>query len=149
MKRPLKFSPVHTSELVREYVESGKVKFTNKLDAVLTYHDPCELSRLLGVVDAPRSVFNTVAKKFVELPENKYNTHCCGGGGLYKAVNVEQSLNIARKRVESAEKLGAEILASACPSCIMNLTQAARFKKSSVKVLDFAEVVAQTLQKNQ
>jgi len=147
--RPLKFSVIHMTELVDEYAKSGKVSFSGKLEAGLTYHDPCELSRLLGIVDAPRNVFSRIATKFAELPENRYNTHCCGGGGLYKAMNTEMSLNIAQKRIGQAENLGAEIMAAACPACFMNLSQAARFKKSGVKVLDFAEIVAQQIQTKQ
>jgi Fe-S oxidoreductase len=141
----LNFSLVHLTELVNEYVESGKIKLTGKMDQRLTWHDPCELSRLLGIVDEPRNVLKNVATDFVELPEAKFNSHCCGGGGLYKAVDTKKSINIANRRVEQAENAGAATLASGCPSCMMNLSQAALFKKSNVKVLDFAQVVAQLI----
>jgi len=112
----------------------------------MTYHDPCELARLSGVTREPRHVFAAIATQFVELPENRFNVKCCGGGGLFKAANTDKSLEIGKKRVEEAEKLGAATLVAACPSCCETLTQAARFKKSSVKVIDFAEAVAQQIE---
>ena len=143
--RPLKFSTVHVIELLNDYIKAGKINLKEKLEEKITYHDPCELARLLGVVEQPRNVLTTLSSSFLELPENRLNTHCCGGGGLYKAVDTNNSLEIAKRRVGQAEALGSSTLVSGCPSCIMNLSQASRFMKSSVKVLDFADAVAQQI----
>lgn len=143
--RSPKFSMVHIAELADEYVKSGKIQLKEKLEEKITYHDPCELSRLLGVIEAPRNVLTTSSNTFLELPENKLNSHCCGGGGLYKGVDTDNSLEIAKKRVGQAESIGSETLVSACPSCIMNLYQATRFMKSKVKVMDFADAIARQI----
>lgn len=133
---------VHVTELVDEYVKSGKIEPKGKLEERITYHDPCELSRLSGVIEEPRRVFANLTTGFVELPGNKFNVICCGGGGLFRAVNTEKAFDIGRKRIEQAEKIGATTLTTACPSCYMTLSHAARRKKSDVKVIDFAEAVA-------
>ena len=65
--------------------------------------------------------------------------------GLYKAVDTENSLEIAKQRVQQAERVGSAALVSACPSCIANLWQSARRTGTSVKVMDFADIVAQQL----
>ena len=137
---------LHITELVDSYIREGKIKPKAKLEERMTYHDPCELARLSGVTKEPRHVFAAIAAQFIELPENKFNVKCCGGGGLFKAANTDKSLEIGKKRVEEAEKLGAATLVAACPSCCETLTQAAHFKKSSVKVIDFAEAVAQQIE---
>jgi len=137
---------IHITELVDDYIKSGKIKLKGKLAETITYHDPCELARLSGVIDEPRRVFANLTTRFAELPENKFNVKCCGGGGLFKAANTEKSLEIGKKRVEQAERLGATTLVASCPSCWETLSQAAHFKKSSVKVMDFAEAVAQQLE---
>ncbi len=143
--RSLKFSTLHVTELIDAYIREEKVSLKGALEGKITYHDPCELARLLGVVEQPRNVLTKLSSSFSDLPESKFNTHCCGGGGLYKAVNTDNSLEIAKKRVGQAEALGSSTLVSACPSCIMNLSQATRFLKSSVKVVDFADAVAQQI----
>jgi Fe-S oxidoreductase len=83
---------------------------------------------------------------FVELPGNKFNVICCGGGGLYKAADLDNSLGVAGKRIDQAEEIKAAGLMTACPSCYMTLSQTARTKKSNVKVVDYAEVVAEQLE---
>lgn len=137
---------LHVTELIDKYIKLGKIKPKGKLEEKITYHDPCELARLSGVIEEPRRVLASLTTQFVELPENKFNVKCCGGGGLFKAVNTDKSLEIGRKRIEQAEKIGATTLTAACPSCYETLSQAAHFKKSSVKVIDIAEVVAQQIQ---
>lgn len=136
---------VHMVELIDSYIKSGKIQPKGRLEERITYHDPCELARLSNVIEEPRSVFKNIASQFVELPQNKFNVKCCGGGGLFKAANTEKSLNIGRKRIEQAEKINATTLTVACPSCYETLSQAAHFKKSNVKVIDFAEAIAQLL----
>ena len=143
--RKLKFSLIHITELVDEYVKTGKIVLKEKLSEKITYHDPCELSRLLGVIEQPRHVLTNLTTNFSELPENKLNTHCCGSGGLFKAVDTQNSIDIAKQRIKQAETIGSETLISACPSCVMNLSQAARFTKSKVKVIDFADAVARQI----
>jgi heterodisulfide reductase subunit D len=143
--RPLKFATVHIAELVDEYLKSGKLQLNGKADEKMSYHDPCELGRLLGVIEEPRNALAQSTTVLQELPENKLNSHCCGGGGLYKGTDTDNSLEIAKKRIGQAETIGSETLVSACPSCIMNLYQAARFTKSNVKVLDFADAIARQI----
>jgi heterodisulfide reductase subunit D len=143
--RPLKFSTLHVAELVSEYIKTGKLSLKEKLNEKIAYHDPCELSRLLGVIDEPRNALAETSTTLLELPENKINTHCCGGGGLYKGVDTENSLEIAAKRIKQAETMGSETLVSACPSCVMNLYQSARRANSSVKVLDFADAISRQI----
>jgi heterodisulfide reductase subunit D len=143
--RPLKFAILHIAELTDEYIKNGKISLKKSKEKI-TYHDPCELARLLGVIEQPRNVLSELSTSLLELPENKVNTLCCGGGGLYKAVDTETSLEIAKKRIRQAEAIGSETLISACPSCVMNLHQATRFMKSNVKVRDFADAIAQQIE---
>jgi heterodisulfide reductase subunit D len=141
-----KIRMVHGIELVDSYINAGKINLKEKSGERITYHDPCELSRLLGITEEPRRVFANLTTQFVELPGNKFNVVCCGGGGLYKAVDLEGSFGIAEKRINQAEGIKATTLTTACPSCYMTISQTARSKKSNVKVIDFAEAVAQQLE---
>lgn len=143
--RPLGFELVHIVELVNEYVKDGRLKPTSKLEATVTYHDPCELSRLIGVYNEPRNLLSEWVTSFVEMPENKVNARCCGAGGMFKAIDPEISLKLAKKRIEQATALGATVLTSACPACKLNLDEAAADAESDIQVLDVVEVIAQQL----
>lgn len=41
----LPFKVLHTSELIENLINEGKIQFTNKVSMIVTYHDPCHLGR--------------------------------------------------------------------------------------------------------
>jgi heterodisulfide reductase subunit D len=143
--RKLGFQPIHIVELVDQYVKEGRFKPNEKLKETITYHDPCELTRLLDIVDEPRRVINAFASNFVEMSENKVNCRCCGQGGLLGATDPELSLTLGKNRIKQVEEIGAKILTSACPACKLNLDEAAAEMESDIQVLDLTEIIAQQL----
>ncbi len=87
----------------------------------------------------------------MELPDNREEAKCCGGGGGLKAVDLDLSGDIAFKRVVAAIEAGAQVLVSACPSCKANLRLAAdrarKEKIGKIKVMDISEVMKKALGK--
>ncbi len=136
------FEVVHSIEMIDELIKKGKIKFSNKINGVITYHDPCHLGRYCGVYDAPRNVIDAIrANDFVEMRRNKKYAFCCGAGGGVKSGFPDLALEIAIDRIEEAEDTGAKYLTTTCPFCLNNLKDAAKAKKSSIKVVDLLELV--------
>jgi Fe-S oxidoreductase len=144
MGRELSFEVKHLLEYVSDCIEEEKIKPIASEDKV-TYHDPCELSRLGGIIDAPRRILKSFSKGFIETPENGMDVRCCGGGGLLQANDNELRLSIAKYRLEQIKSVGAEILTSACPSCNIKFLDIVRETDSDIKVLDLVEYIAQKL----
>ena len=139
---PLPFKVLHLTELLSKYVTELKLELPNKLDARVAYHDPCDLARMSWVIEAPRILIREAARELVELPGNRLDTSCCGGGGLLQAVDNELRLKIARKRVREAVEAKADILASACPACKSSFVEAVREEGVDIEVMDVVELVA-------
>ena len=136
------FEVVHSIEMIDELIKKGKIKISNKINGVITYHDPCHLGRHCGVYDAPRNVIDAIrANDFVEMRRNKKYAFCCGAGGGVKSGFPDLALEIAIDRIEEAEDTGAKYLTTTCPFCLNNLKDAAKAKKSSIKVVDLLELV--------
>lgn len=142
--RGLSFTVKHSLELINQRIKEGKLELPASNDR-LTYHDPCELSRLGGVIDEPRGILSALSKDFVELPEHGMDVRCCGGGGLLQATDNELRLSIARHRLEQARSVGAKILTSACPACNLTFLDALRVTGDEIEVLDLTEYIAQRL----
>ena len=142
-RRP-SFKVVHAVEHLRDKLVSGELKPEPLLKRV-TYHDPCELSRLGGVIDAPREVLRHLAPSYLELPEHGMDVLCCGGGGLLQASNNDLRLAIVKRRLDQAVSLGAEVLTSACPACKLAFIDGVRAAESGVEVLDIMELAARQL----
>jgi len=138
------FEVIHFAQLLDRYVSEGKIDIP-KLQAKVTYHDPCELGRLGGVTEEPRRVLTSFVENFIEPEESGRIGRCCGAGGLLKATNVTLSGDLADKRLSMLNNTGAEIITSACPSCEQNLGEALSKRPDSTRIQDLAEVVAQQM----
>jgi glycolate oxidase len=121
------------------------------VNARVTYHDPCDLGRHLGITEEPRQLLRTLpGLDLVEMPRNRDQARCCGGGGGIGATDPDLGVAMAVARVKDAEAVGAEVLVSACAACKKNLSRGAqqhrRFGGKKIKVVDLTELVMSALE---
>lgn len=140
----LEFKVLHMSELLYQCIKMEKLRIKEKLKEVVTYHDPCDLARG-GVIDEPRVILNMLTESFVEMPDNRLHTLCCGGGGMLEAIDNRLRSAISNKRVSQATSTKANILAVACPTCKMYLSYASK-RFSNIKILDITEIINMLLE---
>jgi glycolate oxidase iron-sulfur subunit len=109
----------------------------------VTYHDPCHLSRYQGIAKEPREIIKSISGiEFVELPEADW---CCGGAGSYSIVNNEISMKILDRKMNNLKKTGADILATSCPSCMIQLSYGVRRAGVNVRIMHVNQLLAQAL----
>ncbi|MFQ5354226.1 MAG: (Fe-S)-binding protein, partial [Thermodesulfobacteriota bacterium] len=111
------FLPV--KQEARLAVEDEAVQEQGGKKPVVTYHDPCHLNRNQGIRDAPRDLIKS--QKNLEFREMRFPCSCCGLGGGLTMNNYELSVKITKRKAESIEGSGADIVATACPGCIVQL----------------------------
>lgn len=115
------FEVVHISEYLDELISSGRLKLTKEYAKKVTYHDPCYAGRHNGIFDEPRRILNSVSGlDLVEMPDNRENSLCCGGGGGRIWVETPKLERFSDLRVNQAVEVGAEVLVTSCPYCITN-----------------------------
>ena len=128
---------------------------------LVTYHDSCYLGRYNDVYSAPRSILEkATGGKVVEAVDNKSRGLCCGAGGAQMWKEEEHARDEAALKAEgiSYERVNikrtkqlvateARTVASACPFCITMVADGVKSmeKEESVKTLDVAEILAQTV----
>ncbi len=136
----------HSSQVVAEKVNSRELRFPREVK--VTYHDPCQMGRYLGVVEEPRRILRAI--KGIDLVEADWTkgewATCCGGGGGFEAVFPELSHVLAVNRAKELADTGAQIIVTQCPGCIMQLKAGLKeLKKENIEVLDMAQVVAMAM----
>lgn len=137
------FEVLHFTEFLNYYIEKERLKIP-RLDMTVTYHEPCELSRICGIVKEPMNVLNSIA----HVTHPKYDgTHlyCCGGGGLLKAAYPSTAERISKKRLEILTSTNAKIITTACPTCVQTLLQAASSQQGDKRVVDVSQLVAEQI----
>ncbi len=104
-----------------------------KIEARVTYHDPCHLRRAQKVWKQPRAILQMIdGIDFVELPESDW---CCGSAGSQLITHYETSLKVLDRKMDNLESTGAEMIASGCPGCQMQLTTGIKRRKMNVQVV--------------
>ncbi len=111
-----------------------------RFDGVVTYHDSCHALRELKVKTQPRQLLRNV--RGLELREMDIAEECCGFGGTFAVKFPEVSGGMARTKIESILKTGADTVVSADCSCLMQLQGALLRAGSTVRTLHLAEVLA-------
>ena len=104
-----------------------------RIEARVTYHDPCHLRRGQKVWQQPRALLSLVdGVEFVELPEADW---CCGSAGSQLITHYETSKRVMQRKVENLVTTRAEIIASGCPGCQMQLNSAVNRRSLDVRVI--------------
>ena len=133
----------HFIEVVAEKLKEQKINPKLKQKTKVVYHDPCQLSRYLEIVDAPREVLRGIDGVELVEPEPdqcKQWSTCCGGGGL-EAASPDLCERLGLRRLEELLNTGANVISSHCPACVMQLRRSAKKMKAEVKVLDLVEIL--------
>lgn len=135
---------IHSVQLLEQLVKSGRLK-PKRIDAKVTYHDPCHLGRHSKLYEPPREIIRSIpGVELIEMKNNKELARCCGAGAGVKTANPAVSLEIAKRRVEEATQTGADILVSACPFCEQNLKEAAAAMGAKLRVIDVSELLLES-----
>ena len=139
----------HYTQVLAGLMEQRALEFRNKVEKTVTYHDPCYLGKHNNVFDEPRAVLRGIpGVKLVEMDRSRQKSLCCeGGGGRMWLEGTNPGTRLAQWRVQEALDTGAEILATACPFCLLTLDEAVKHLNAQdrLRVMDIAEIAAQAL----
>ena len=82
--------------LMDDIVQSGKLKLDpSRNNFPVTLHDPCNLVRLMGIVEPQRRILRKIAPQFREMTPHGVENYCCGGGSGFAIMS---SYNFAEWR---------------------------------------------------
>ncbi len=145
------YEVMHHTQFLQQLIAEGKLKIDSDLfkDKIITYHDPCYLGRANGEYEAPREVLEAIPSQKVEMKRNKSNALCCGAGGGQMFKEAEKGdKEIFIERTEDALETGAEIIVTACPYCMVMMTDGLKYKnkEEEIKNYDIAELIEQSLE---
>lgn len=141
------FEALHHTQLLAQLIDEEKLTFTKKLDKKVIYHDPCFLGKQNRVYEEPRKVIESIpGVTLLEFDRSKARSLCCEGGGGRAWFDVPGPRS-AEMRVKEAVAAGAEILAVACPFCLLTIEDAVKTtgNQDKIQALDIAELLTLAL----
>ncbi len=144
------YEVLHHTQFLRDEIEAGRLNIPADTLAgnKITYHDPCYLGRANGEYKAPRQVLEAFGSPTVEMKRSRSFALCCGAGGgqMFKEAEKGEK-EVFIERTEDALDTGADIIATACPYCMVMMTDGLKYKNKEEQInnYDIAELVAMTL----
>ena len=146
------YEVVHHTQLLGRLVAEGKLTPVEPVDKNVTYHDPCYLGRHNKVYTPPREVLGAIPSlTSQEMHRCKERGFCCGAGGARFWMEEKIGKRINRERTDEAIGLDPDLISTACPFCMVMLSDAVKEKqadgsaKEHVQVLDVAQILQQSL----
>jgi Fe-S oxidoreductase len=91
--------------VLRDIVASGRLKLDpRRNDFPVTLHDPCNIVRLMGIVEPQREILRRVCPQFREMHPHGVDNYCCGGGSGF-ALMSGNGFQDWRSQVSGRKKL--------------------------------------------
>lgn len=123
----LPFKVRHVTEYLAEQVADGKLRLNRVDDETTAFHDPCQLVRKGGVMDAPRTLMRELGVNLEELPNNKGFSFCCAGGGGVNDLERARPLRYRAQelKLREVDGTGAGRFLTSCSDCRLAFSDAA------------------------
>ncbi len=128
----------HISEFVAKSPKAPAVRAPLTEPRRVTYHSSCHL-RAAGVTKEPRRIL--AALPGVEFVEMQDADRCAGGAGTYMLKDYDTAQKIFERKRRAIEESGAEIVATSCPACMIQLNNGLRGR---TQVKHIAQVLEET-----
>ncbi len=141
----------HYTQFFLDLIDNGELSLKKSIRKKVTYQDPCYLGRYNNIFEEPRKILESIpGVEFVEMKRTRADSLCCGGGGgrMWSDFSAEKA-RLGDIRVREAIEVGAEILATACPFCLINFDDAVKTSglEGRLEVKDIAELMLDATEK--
>jgi Fe-S oxidoreductase len=142
---PLDCGVEHYTTVIQSMIDEGKVQIEKPFEKKIVFHDPCFLGKQNDIYDPPRNILKKIpGVELLEFSRSRERSLCCeGGGGRMWVESDSEEERLAVVRVKEAESLGCEVIATACPFCLLTLEDAVKTSnlEDSITVMDVIEIL--------
>jgi Fe-S oxidoreductase len=135
----------HYTEIVADMIREGTLTIQTPFEKKVIYHDPCFLGKQNGIFEAPREILRAIdGLELIEFARSRETSLCCEGGGgrMFFEVETTYQRNAEVRVIEAVEK-GADLIATACPFCVMTLEDPATEK--GITVRELSEILVEVI----
>ncbi|MCL2340357.1 MAG: (Fe-S)-binding protein [Proteobacteria bacterium] len=145
---------IHISEFTADLIKNNKIKLDKSRNAhvTATFHDSCNTSRAMGLLEEPRYILDHVVENWFEMPPNtiREQTFCCGSG---TALNTDEIMELRMRsglpRANAVryvhDKHGVNTLGCVCAIDRATLTTLMNYWVPEVQVAGLSELVGNAL----
>ena len=110
-----------------------------RLNARVTYQEPCHLVHAQRIKTQPRSLLGRVdGLDLIEMAESDV---CCGSAGSYNLQQPALADALLARKIDAIEKTGVDIVVSANPGCMLQVQSGLAERGRQTEVLHLVEIL--------
>jgi Fe-S oxidoreductase len=148
--RPYQFKVVHVLELLDELRLKGVLKMKDTFDEPFILHDPCQIVRRGGVLEAPEPLVQLVGKKYIPIVDKQKWNWCCAGGGGASAIHTPEAEELRAKafgvKKRQIEGAGVKTMVTFCANCRITMEEAIDHYDMDTQLLGLTELLAEHME---
>jgi len=110
-----------------------------ELPIAVTYQEPCHLAHAQRITQQPRRLLRAIPG--LELREMQESALCCGSAGIYNVTHGQMANDLLQRKLDNAEKTGAEVIVTANPGCLLQLRAGLRDRGSQTQVCHIVDLL--------
>lgn len=149
LQQKLPFSVHSITERAARYIEEGRLKLKpGTVKEKVTFHDPCNVARRGGIVQAPRDILSALGVDLVEMLPHGIANFCCGGGGGLGATAEfgKVRMTMGKAKADQIRETGAEIVITACFNCLTQIRSLSKEYDLGIEVKNILELIAYAIE---
>ncbi len=141
---------IHSVQFFWELLTEGKLKVASQIEELVTFHDPCNIVRGMGLHEKGREVAKAFCPNYVEMFPNREHNYCCAaGGGVINCGPPHKMTRVHGNKVK-AEQLaatGAKICIAPCHNCHGGLEDIIHHYKLDMKLMFLGDIIYEHMEK--
>ncbi|MFO7816896.1 MAG: electron transfer complex ferredoxin TmcB [Thermodesulfobacteriota bacterium] len=141
---------IHAVQFYWELLNQGKIKIENKYKRPVTFHDPCNIVRGMGLHEKAREIIREICTEFVEMqPNREHNYCCCAGGGVincgppYKMTRIEGN----RVKAEQLKATEVPVVIAPCHNCHGGLEDIIHHYSLDMEIKFLGDIIYECMEK--
>ncbi len=122
-----------------EVAATRPLAMTKRIDARITFQDPCHLIHAQRIRQQPRTLLGAIPG--VTIAEMAEPALCCGSAGIYNVTNPREATQLGDRKVTNALAAEPDLIVTANPGCMFQLRSGLAKKGSRVQVRHLFDVL--------
>jgi glycolate oxidase iron-sulfur subunit len=110
-----------------------------------TYHDPCHLANCQNIRTQPRRLLGRVEGLELRPLPDSHPVRCCGSAGIYNLTHTPMALGLLDKKMADVAATGAELVVSANPGCLLQLSWGKRRSGQKITIKHVVQVLDESM----
>jgi len=117
----------------------GRTDVGASFSGTVTYHESCQLTRELGIVEQPKSLIKAAGAQLVPLPNA---AACCGFGGHFSVKYSDISEALVKEKADHFIASKGDLLVISEPGCFLNINGYLNRHHPELKAVHIANFLA-------